>query len=162
MSDHPNQIQRFEGVPRKTGRRRERTLWKKFLGMFSSRLGLCDELATEYATAYVNELKAEAEIKRNEAAKIADESALERSKGTKAVFSLIDEAFGSNPDVAEQLKIAQLLTDQPHLAEQLRRIAEKEKDLAARYGTRVDVRRASEHAETGGPPLLPPPQDEAV
>ena len=162
MSDAPNQIQRFEGVPRKTGRRGERTLWRKFLAFISGKLNQSDELATEYATAYVNEKQAEAQIKANEAAKIAEEVALEKSKTTKAVFSLIDEAMSFDQDMAQELKVRQLLQDYPHLADQMRLIAQRGNDLAKKYGTRVDVRAASEHVSTERQLQLPPAQDETT
>lgn len=162
MSIEPNQIQRFEGVPRKTGRRQERKRWRKFLEFFSGKFSQSDELATDYAIAHVNEKQAEAQIKANQAAEIAARVAIDKSKNTKAVFSLIDEAAGSDPEIAQELKLRQLLQDNPHLADQMRQIAKRGDDLARKYGARVDVRTASEHVSLEGSAQLPPPRDEAV
>ena len=151
MSDDTGdaQIQRYEGTPRKRGRRRERSRWKRFLKFIFPRLAFAENLGEEYAQAKANEAKAEAAMKTQQAAEIAARVEQENYKAVQQFFDLADAAFPDDSETAQDLKIAKLLSSNEGLAAQLQEVKRLKAELRRQYGVRVqgfvgDPKRALE------------------
>jgi len=97
-------------------------------------------LTAEFAVAKVKEADAEAEIKQQQAAEIAARTDLIRNKSTKSYFDLVDAGIGSaDPELAQDLKLAKLLEENPDVMEQVAKIRAIREKLAAKHGVRVEI-----------------------
>jgi hypothetical protein len=152
-------LQKYEGVPRKRGRRGERSRWRRFcdfmLGVVRPKLLLAERLGEDYYTARVDEAKAQAEMKSNQAAVIAARADQERSKSVQVFADLVDRQIApASPDLGADLKLAKLLETFPEIAEQVEKIREIRERLTRHHGVKIDifvgeVPQTLERAESG-------------
>jgi hypothetical protein len=147
-------IQRYEGTPRKRGRRGEQKRFQGFRAWLKSWFHRGDDLAAEYAAAKVKEAEAEAEIKQQQAAEIAARTDVLRNSNTKTFFDLIDSGVALNdPNLAQDMKLAKLLQDHPEVMDQVAKIRAMREKLAANYGVKIEIvdegpRQLSDHSES--------------
>ena len=142
-------IVKFEGRPNEPTHSGEKSRWAKFKRLiwpFAKRGGEWAKYGAGLGTAF-----AEAEVakKENEAAKLAAEAAdtaaaadLKRAEKVKVVNDEIERIF-TDPDVpneAKTLQLANLLQDNPELAQQVERVGELINQLRLKRNVHVELK----------------------
>lgn len=151
MEDPNNHMLKFEGVPRKRGRRGEDSRWKRFIRLITPWAERANDLSDRYANAKASEAEADAKIKESQAGEIAARADNIRAKNLKATCDIINTEIGlDDSDLANELKIAALLDANPGLAAQFEKIQEIKSRHKAQYGTDYEVHPG----DPASPPLL--------
>ena len=134
---------RFEGAPNQPDRPQEKARWRRFVGFLREKGGSifrrAEDLGEAYAEARVTKENAEAEKFAAEAAEATARADQVRQETVRAVNEEITRIFSDDglPDFARGLQLANLLTRNPEIIEQLDRIQEVYEHLHVLHGLRA-------------------------
>jgi hypothetical protein len=146
-------IIRFVGTPNEQFAHAEQTRWKRFLSFFwpfANKAGL----AAKQAVSLADEFRAAEIAKRNAvagklAAQAADISAAKdtkRQENMRIVNSEIERIFSDNgsPEIAKKLQLANLLAENPQIAEQLELLESLYDKFRLQYGMQAEIERPTD------------------
>ena len=129
--EQKNAVLKFSGTPNEPESPKEKSRWKNFLKIIwpwaregGRLLSKGKKLTEKYYEAEVSKKQNEAEKIAEEAANIAADTDLKNQQKVKLVNEEISRIFsdGDLPDVAKQLQLANLMAENPEIAEQMSKI----------------------------------------
>jgi hypothetical protein len=143
-------IIRFEGAPSVPHQPGEEVRWRRFLAMvwpWARQAGVAAKraasLADEFRAAEIRQRNAIADKAGAEAAEISTATDSVRQETVRVVNEEIERIFSDNgiPEFAKRLQLANLLSANPQLLQQLERIESMYERIKSENGTKVEIEK---------------------